>query len=132
LLELRYEENLVENMSAYSTRPKNPLHELEVFIGYVIGKNGVQSKRQRECSIGLKKAFEADVSFTADWIRKGETTNSGERALERSIACLSLSMEKGRRNERPRAKNLRSFEWIAAAVCLKEVERFEVIETVRR
>ena len=108
-------------MYEFSTRPNNPLHELEVFIGYVIGKNGAQSRRQRECSIGLKKKFEVDVSFTVDSIRSG-VTGSEDGGLERSIACLSLSMERTRRKQRAKATDLRSFEWLAAAVCLKEVD----------
>ncbi len=111
-------------MSQYSTHPLRPLKELEVFVGTIMGKNGILNKRQRELSTDMKEKFDRDVSFVVDCITKdNEDGVRDEEALERSIACLAVAME----DEAPKTKvgALESFKYIAAAVCLKEVERFQ-------
>lgn len=126
-----YEDNLIDTIYQYSTHPAHPLQELEVFAGVIIGKNGAQSKRQKEYSKGMREKFEEDVTFTVERI-VGRVGDRAEDSLERSIACLSLSVEReeregertyDRRYERS-AGRLRSWGWVAASVCLREVERF--------
>jgi hypothetical protein len=72
----------------------------------------------------MRERFDRDVSFVVDCITKGnENGIRDDEALERSIACLAVAME----NEAPGAEVgiFASFKYIAAAVCLKEVERFQ-------
>jgi len=111
-------------MTQYSSHPVHLLLEKEVFVGNIIGKTGAQSKRQRENSVSMKEKFERDVAFIISCIVKDPTTGKeSEEALERSIACLALAMEE--KVPRRKVGVLRSFLYVAAAVCLKEVERFQ-------
>ena len=128
LLPQSYEENLIETMLQYSTHRPHPLSEVEVFSGSILGKNGAQSKRQREASAEMKEKHDRDVAWTVMCITRGDDDDSGEEALERSIACLNVACN----TERVRKKvgTLVSFGWIAAAVCLREVERMPGGETL--
>lgn len=119
----RYEENLVDTMRSYSTHPNHYLSEVEVFCGSILGKIGAPSKRQRENSIGMKDKHERDVAYTVACINQGEENDRRAEALERSIACLDVACTTTR--VRRKAGTLVSFGWIAAAVCLREVERFQ-------
>ena len=117
----RYEENLVETMLRYSTHPPHYLSEVEVCAGSILGKNGAQSHRQREFSVGMKEQYERDVAYTVACITQGEDGAGTNQALERSIACLAVGCTRVR--VRKKVGELVSFAWVAAAVCLKEVER---------
>ena len=108
-------------MQTYSPHPSHVITEIEVVNGKILGKNGAQSKRQRETSIDMKDKYERDVAWTVLCIKQGEDDTSSEKALERSIACLYVATTNTR--VRRRAGRLFSFGWIAAAVCLKEVEK---------
>lgn len=108
-------------MLQYSTHPPHFVSELEVFSGNILGKNGAQSKRQREFSKTMKEKHERDMEYTVSCITRGDDASSGEEALERSIACLYVACNTVR--VRRRVGALVSFTWIAAAVCLKEVEQ---------
>lgn len=121
LLPQSYEENLIETMLEYSTHRPHSLSEVEVFSGSILGKNGAQSKRQREASVEMKEKHDRDVAWTVLCITRGEDGDNGEEALERSIACLDVACN----TEKVRNKvgTLVSFVWIAAAVCLREVEK---------
>ena len=52
-----------------------------------------------------------------------------EESLELSIACMSLAINEDRqppvRGGRNESQKLLSFRWIAAAVCLEEVDRLQ-------
>ena len=113
----------METMSQYSSSPLRRLSELEVFVGTIIGKNGIPNKRQRESSTGMKDKFDRDVTYVVDWITKNEDGVRDLESLERSIACLSVAMEK--EGHTSNAVGLESFKYVAAAVCLKEIERFQ-------
>lgn len=119
----RYEDNLIDTMSIYSTHPSDPLSELEVCSGSIMGKNGAQSKRQREFSSNMKEKHERDVAYTSAFIIHGEDNDNRAEALERSLACLAASFNT--RRVRRKVGTLVSFGWIAAAVCLREVDRFQ-------
>ena len=113
-----YEENLADTMLSSSS---HFVSEIEVFTGSILGKNGAQNHRQRESSKSMKDKHDRDTAYAVQCILRGEgEDDSGEEALERSIACLYVA----RRAAKPRKKvgPLYSFAWIAAAVCLKEVE----------
>ena len=104
-----------------------PLSEIEVFAGSVLGKNGgLPSKRLRQASTDMKDKFDRDVTFTVNSILQG----SGEslemdraEALARSIACLAVAVEEAE-NVFPKIGKLQSFRYVAAAVCLREIDGF--------
>jgi hypothetical protein len=130
-------------MFEYGPRPQCPLSEVEVFVGNILSKTGAQTKRQRELSISMKERFEAELSFTVKCITKptshvyddedGEANDNdvmerGGQALALSMACLWVGLnERGRVWEYgKRGKvQLRSFAYLAAAVCMKEAEKFK-------
>jgi hypothetical protein len=107
-------------MSEYSERPMRPLSELEVFVGNILGKTGKQSKQQRELSTTMKERFEKDAGFLINNIVKDGAEPSMD-ALERSVACFKVSFEIGR--IRKKSEQLVSFKYVAAALCLREIER---------
>ncbi|KAL8770253.1 MAG: hypothetical protein Q9194_005219 [Teloschistes cf. exilis] len=118
-----YEDNMIDTMVQYSFHPTSFVSEVEVFAGTLVGKDGAQTKRQRESSIGMKDKHDRDVTYTVQCILQGEEEDSSKaEALERSIACLYVGVHE--RRTRPRFGRLVSFTWVAAAVCLKEVEKF--------
>ena len=117
-----YEENLQDTMFTYSTHHPHYISEVEVFSGIIIGKNGAQSKRQREFSVSMKDKHERDVEYIIRCILQGYGNSGSEEALERSIACLYVGCNVVR--VRKRVGKLVSFGWVAAAVCLREVEKF--------
>ncbi|KAL9009961.1 MAG: hypothetical protein Q9173_005055 [Seirophora scorigena] len=110
-------------MREYSSHPIHFASEVEVFAGTLIGKNGAQSKRQREISKSMKEKHDRDVAYTVQCILQGEEQDfSKEEALARSMACLDVAVHERRTFKR--FGRLVSFTWVAAAVCLKEVEKF--------
>lgn len=123
ITELSYEENLIDTMYTFSTHPNHALSEIEVFSGCIMGKNGAQSKRQREFSSSMKEKQERDVAYTVSCIIQGEENDNRAEALERSIACLEVATSTVR--SRKKVGRLYSFGWVAAAVCLREVDRFQ-------
>lgn len=111
-------------MSQYSLHPLQYLSEVEVFAGDIVGRYGPQSKRQREASVTMKEKFDRDVAFIIDCIVKEDENGArSEESLPRSMACLAVAISE----ERPRRKvgSLHSFGYVAAVVCLKELENFE-------
>lgn len=121
-----YEDNLVDTMFQYSTHPAHFVSEIEVFSGNILGKNGGQSKRQREFSKTMKEKHDRDMEYTVLCITRGDGDGDNGRAeaLERSIACLYVACLPDR-VKRKKIGALVSFVWIAAAVCLKEVEKLQ-------
>lgn len=120
-----YEDNLEDTMHQYSVEPSRPLSELEVFVGHIVGRNGAQSKRQREMSKGLKEKFDRDVTFTMDNIT-GKQSGDRDDALARAVACLAVGIDRREKD------TLQSFQWVAAAACLKELLRFKGGVRLRR
>jgi hypothetical protein len=129
-------------MFEYGPRPHKLLSEVEVFVGNILSKTGAQTKRQRDLSISMKERFEAGLSLTIRYITRNydysydegdeEIHANGnkeaiEHALAVSMACLWVAVheeaevwEYGKRGR----VELRSFGYVAAAVCLKEAEKF--------
>lgn len=110
-------------MKSFSTHPNHYLSEVEVFCGSILGKIGAASKRQRENSISMKDTHERVVAYTVACITQGEHNDKRAESLERSIACLHVACTTTRVTRK--VGSLVSFAWIAAAVCLREVERFQ-------
>jgi len=107
-------------MTNYSEHPLRPLSELEAFIGNILGKTGSQTRHQRELSTTMKERFDEDAAFIVNCIVK-DGAKWSEESLERSMACLSVSVED--KNPFRRRDQLLSFKYVAAAVCLREVEK---------
>jgi hypothetical protein len=105
-------------MVDYSDHPHRPLTELEAFVGNILGRTGAQSKHQRELSVSLKEKFDEDAAYFVKCIVNDGAEHS-EEALERSMACLKASLE----DRSLGREKLMSFKYLAAAVCLREVER---------
>ena len=103
--------------------PNTTSPTVEAFVGNILGRTGAQSKRQRELSISLKEKFDNDSTFFVNCIvRDGDEYS--EESLERSIACFAVSLEE--RKGARRGEQLQSFKYVAAAVCLREVERMVI------
>ena len=115
-------------MLQYSEHPPHFISEIEVFSGNILGKNGAQSKRQREFSKTMTEKHERDVEYTVFSITRDDDGKSSEEALERSIACLYVACNVVR--VRKKVGSLVSFAWIAAAVCLKQVEKLPGAEVL--
>ena len=118
-----YEENLVDTMHTYGSNHHTHATELEVFSGSILGQSkGAQSRQQREESVTMKDKFDRDVAYIVNWITENE--DEGLEALERSVACLFVAYENVRKGAtRRKVGKLVSFAYVAAAVCLAEVEK---------
>jgi len=79
-------------MTEYNSHPHRPLSELEAFVGNILGKTGAPNKHQRDLSTSMKEKFEEDSLFIVNCILKDGHTWS-EESLERSMACLAVSLE---------------------------------------
>lgn len=111
-------------MRDYSSHPTRPLSEHEVFAGTILGRDGAPTRYQREMSITMKEKFEEDIQVVVNCIIKDGEQYSNE-SLEMSMACLAAALE-DRRVGRGRSEATLSFKYVAAAVCLREVERLAV------
>ena len=111
-------------MYAYSTNSSQHVSEVEVFTGTILGRNGAQSKRQKEYSVEMKRKHDKDVAFTVECIMAGENENDEEEALARSVACLYVGLTTSRMRS---VGEMTSFGWVAASVCLREIDKlFEI------
>lgn len=112
---------MLDIMHQYSEHPSRPISEREVFVGNILGKVGSVSKKQRELCTSMKESYDDISTFIINCIIKDEDENS-EEALERSIACFAVSLDE-RKPANARDEPLKSFRYLAAGVCLREMER---------
>ena len=126
----RYEDQTRKTIYEYSASHSNPIMEAEVFVGTILGKDGgIPNKHAREQSMGMKDAFDRDMAFIVDAIQKGlgerDDTVDEHDALPRSIACFWVSVNDkcGTVEARPR-RDLESFRYVAASVCLAELDKY--------
>ncbi|KAI9825931.1 MAG: hypothetical protein M1819_000450 [Sarea resinae] len=118
-----YEDCVLNIMNNYSDHPLRPISELETFIGNILGAQGGQSKRQRDLSVSVKEAYARDAAFVVSCIVDADDVDSDE-TLERSIACFAVSFEdKNRGGGARKSPPLLSFKYVAAAICLRAVEK---------
>lgn len=110
-------------MTNYNEHPLRPLTELEAFIGNILGKTGAQSKNQRDLSTSVKENFDQDAAFIVNCMVK-DGSESTDEALERSMACLAVSLE--HQTLYKRREQLLSFKYVAEAICLREIERLHL------
>ncbi|KIW67302.1 hypothetical protein PV04_06566 [Phialophora macrospora] len=76
----------------YGSSFSQPLSEYEVFIGNILGRNGAQSKTQRENSKSLGENFRDALRYIVNRIVKDEGLVS-EDALGRSMACFAVGLQ---------------------------------------
>lgn len=63
-----YEDAISDAMAQYSEHPIKPITELEVFIGNILNRSGVQTNRQRDSSTKLRDEFERISNCTSSSI----------------------------------------------------------------
>ncbi|KAL1626681.1 hypothetical protein SLS54_002844 [Diplodia seriata] len=117
-----YESNLLDAMSDFSAHPRHPLSEIEILGGNIIGRSGGSaSRRVRERTAEMNKRFERDAAFVVQRIVQGDDGDRDE-GLARSVACLGVGI--GERSSGGAGGKLESWTYVAAAVCLWQVELF--------
>jgi len=117
-----YEEGLEDVCHTYALHQAHPLHEIEVVTGAVLGS--VFVRKLREMTKDMKERFARDVAYIRERIRYDEL-NSDEEGMPRAVACLYVGVkEKGRKVGKHGDVRMWSWPYIAAAVCLEEIERF--------
>lgn len=124
----RYESNMIDIM--YSLRPHRgaPLTELEVFSGSILGKKDRSSTRAiREANKEVQERFDRDVSAIARRIARGyddgDAYEDDAEALPRAVACFKVALEtEGWENE----VVLRSWKYVAASVCLEQLNVYRL------
>ena len=122
-----YEEGLISMMHEYSSIPHQPLTEIEVVTGIIFGrKEGAQNKRLREISMEMREHYSRDVEFTIRRITHAgnDSEETSEDALALATACFTIAMEQPGHTAR-RIGEVKSFRYIAAALCLKEVKKIQ-------
>jgi hypothetical protein len=135
LTNFRYEDAIFSARNNYSDHPIKPLSELEVFIGSVINKSGVQTRRQRDQSQKLADEFERIASWITHQMhrhRKVEVPRTdhktGTETLELCLACFQVAGDQNddstyrRRND---YGELKSFRIVAACALLAELDILE-------
>ncbi|KAL1654362.1 hypothetical protein SLS61_002962 [Didymella pomorum] len=122
-----YEDNMIDIM--YSMRPHRGarLTELEVFSGNILGKKERSSTRAiREANKEVQERFDRDVSDMTRRIVRGDGEWEGSddaEALPRAIACFKVALEtEGWENQ----VMLRSWKYVAAAVCLEQLNVYRL------
>lgn len=111
------------NMIDYSEHPRRPLSELEAFVGNILGQSKMPSRQERDNAKTMKEKFDEDSLYIVNLIVKDENSPAEyhKESLERSMACLAVSLEDSPPGHRD-TEHLCSFKYVAAAVCLREVE----------
>ncbi|KAK4183734.1 RNA dependent RNA polymerase-domain-containing protein [Podospora australis] len=127
-----YEDAVFSTMIGCSDHPYQPLRELEVFVGFIINKSGIQSNRQRDKSIKIKDEFER----ITNWIIKDMCNPSSEdgqpgefAALELCLACVHIGcIDQFRETEawnRSSSQDLQTFKIVAASALIRELNVLE-------
>ncbi|KAF2466775.1 rna-dependent rna polymeras-like protein [Lindgomyces ingoldianus] len=119
-----YSKNIFEIMTSLATHHGEPLKELEVFSGNILGKKSHDTSRSvREANQEIRERFNRDVTSVVNYIVRGERAgDEEEESLPRAIACFKVSLQKEGRVGYER--ELRSFKYVAAAVCLERLVQY--------
>ncbi|KAK1082418.1 hypothetical protein LTR33_003936 [Friedmanniomyces endolithicus] len=138
-----YDESLLDIMYNYCPTLHTHLSEQEVFSGTILGRQGgAQGKSLRELSKTMRERFEAVTEYAVLRITRGDqATAQGMMVVEeeqyegyhdreieglpRAIACLEVAVRERGWVDR-RAGELRSFGYVAAGVCLRELRRYMI------
>ncbi|CAO2656156.1 Nn.00g049590.m01.CDS01 [Neocucurbitaria sp. VM-36] len=121
-----YENNMLEIMDTLRPHRGKPLTELEVFSGNILGKKErAPSRHIREANLEVQERFNRDVSGIIKRVIRGDGDWEGDddtEALPRAIACFKVALEsKGWENFR----NLKSWRYVTAAVCLEQLWKYQ-------
>ncbi|KAI1812706.1 RdRP-domain-containing protein [Poronia punctata] len=129
-----YEDMIFSATIDFSEHASKSITEIEVFIGSIFNRSGVQTRRQRDTSIRLKDEFDRIAKWVGNVIRKqndGTGTESESTALELSLACLYVGKTGGSSNvnstgnayaKRRHTGTYESFRILAAHHALRELE----------
>jgi branched-subunit amino acid aminotransferase/4-amino-4-deoxychorismate lyase len=116
---------MIDIMDSLRAHRDKPLTELEVFSGNILGKKERASTRFiRAANQEVQERFNRDISAIIRSIIHGDDEEYGDgdaEALPRAIACWKVALEtKGWENQ----VMLRSWKYVAAAVCMEQLFRF--------
>jgi hypothetical protein len=122
-IRFEYETALDYTTHNYSLHPGHPLHEVEAVTGCALGS--VFNRRLKDYVHAMREQYGRDVAYIRTTIRTGYDGNIDE-ALPRSIACLYIAVKEGglKKTWGGKKVELKSFAYVAAAVCLEELEKF--------
>ena len=126
-------------MHTFGPSLHDPLSEYEVYAGTILGRrSGPSGKGLRDKSREMRERFSAIAQYTVASIIRGDIHTQGladldllydddidreVEALPRAIACLTAAMsQQGQVDQR--IGELVSFKYIAAGVCLRELQRY--------
>ena len=116
-----YEEQVEDIAHTFAMHQNHPLHEIEVVTGAVLGS--VFVRKLRDMTKDMKERFGRDVAFIRERIRYDDDGNDDE-GMPRAVACLHVGVkERGRKMGRSGDTYMWSWAYIAAAICLEEIER---------
>jgi len=126
-----YEDSITGLRTDCADHPSQPLKELEVFVGFVMNKSGIQTRRQRDSSVKLKDEFDRITGWTVNEMRHPSISGytSELDALEFCIACLYVGCFETKQQQggyRWVNQTSESFKIVAAAALLRELN---VVET---
>ncbi|KAI5198586.1 RNA-directed RNA polymerase [Aureobasidium subglaciale] len=128
-----YEQALLQSFYQFASSPRHPLTETEIFSGTILGRDGgKQSKRLREATQAMRQQLEDVLTFTTSRIIDGDYDDNdrNEEALPRAIACLAVGMNESSLGDK-QVRELQSWKYIAAGVCLREIKRWYAIDMGR-
>lgn len=111
----------------YAPSPQNPITEAEIFAGTILGRaGGASSGRLREITVTMRERFEEVLGFTVSRIVNGDEDGEdrNEEALPRALACFAVGVEESSLYDRKLGGSLKSWKYVAAGVCLREMARW--------
>ncbi|KAB8216270.1 RNA dependent RNA polymerase-domain-containing protein [Aspergillus novoparasiticus] len=118
-----YEDAIISAMDTYSDHPTKPISELEVVIGSIINRRGVQTRRQRDRSNKLHEEFDRIATWITSIMRRQEIENPDPKGLELSLACLYHGIQGSDSSHRKEVYGeLKSFRVVAACALLAELD----------
>lgn len=132
-----YEDAIKDAMRQYSEHPIKPITELEVFIGYIVNRTGVQTHRQRDRSIKLKDEFDRVASWISGQMRGTRQHNNTDvpltgyqtefDKLNLCLACVYVGLDKEHSQETAREGygKMESFRIVALSAFVAELTYFE-------
>lgn len=110
-------------MDTYSDHPTKPINELEVVIGSIINRRGVQTRRQRDRSNKLHEEFDRIATWITSIMRQQEIEDPDPNGLELSLACLYHGIQGSDSGHRKEVYGeLKSFRVVAACALLAELD----------
>lgn len=130
-----YQESIASAMMQYSAHPSKPITELEVFIGNVLNRSGVQTNRQRDTSIKLGEEFDRVSVWITKMMRSvshddisGYQTQFDNLHLCYACVCAGGKWKPITVAERRQGRDfadMQSFRVVAACALMAELRTFE-------